>query len=106
MDCKTNGRLAVSAPETPLIFTVEVPVAARLLAVNVKVLVDVAGFGLKEAETPLCNPTTPKPPRSASSAARSTDWVPQTEARARVDACSRGALIGRCYKVTMTAWTP
>ena len=34
----------------------KVPVVARLPAVNAKVLVEVAGFGLKAAVTPLCRP--------------------------------------------------
>jgi len=40
--------------------TVEVPVAAVLLAVSVKALVEVAGFGLKEAVTPLGRPEADK----------------------------------------------
>jgi len=43
-----------------VIVTVEVPVAAVLLAVSVKALVDVAGFGLKEAVTPLGRPEADK----------------------------------------------
>ncbi len=43
-------------PETPVIVTVDVPVVAVLLAVRVKVLVDVALAGLKLAVTPLGKP--------------------------------------------------
>jgi len=43
-------------PDTPLIVTVFVETVARLLAVNVSVLVPVAGFGLNAAVTPLCSP--------------------------------------------------
>lgn len=46
----------LSEPETPVIVTVLVPVVAVLLAVNVRVLVPVAGFGLNEAVTPLPRP--------------------------------------------------
>ena len=42
----------------PVIVTVKVPVVARLPTVNVNVLVDVPGFGLKAADTPLCKPET------------------------------------------------
>jgi len=47
-------------PEVPVRVTVEVPVAAVLLAVSVKALVAVAGFGLKEAVTPLGRPEADK----------------------------------------------
>ena len=65
---KSGGALTVSAtvvvwlrlPEVPVMVTVEVPVAAVLLAVSVKALVDVAGFGLKEAVTPLGRPEADK----------------------------------------------
>src|SRR5713101_3710511 len=40
--------------------TVTVPVVAMLLAVSVKVLVAVAGFGLKDAVTPLGSPEADK----------------------------------------------
>ncbi len=43
-------------PDVPVILTVTVPLAAVLLAVNVTVLLEVAGFGLNEAVTPLGNP--------------------------------------------------
>jgi hypothetical protein len=39
-----------------VIVTVAVPVLAAALAVNVSVLVDVAGFGVKDAVTPLGRP--------------------------------------------------
>lgn len=38
--------------------TVDVPTLAPLLVVNVNVLVDVAGFGVKAADTPFGNPET------------------------------------------------
>ena len=47
-------------PEVPVIVTVEVPVAAVLLAVSVKKLAAVAGFGLREAVTPLGRPEADK----------------------------------------------
>jgi hypothetical protein len=50
----------LSEPETPVIVTVFVPVVAVLLAVNVRVLVPVAGFGLNEAVTPLASPLADK----------------------------------------------
>jgi hypothetical protein len=43
-------------PEVPVMVTVAVPVLAVLLAVNVNVLVVAAGFGLKDAVTPLGRP--------------------------------------------------
>ena len=52
--------VCVSVPETPVMVTVRVPVVAELLAVNVSVLVPVAGFGLKAAVTPFPNPETDK----------------------------------------------
>ena len=57
-------------PETPVIVTVAVPIAAVLLAVRVSVLVEVVGFVLNAAVTPLGRPdaarvTLPEnPPRS------------------------------------------
>ena len=47
-------------PDVPVILTVTVPLAAVLLAVNVTVLLEVAGFGLNEAVTPLGNPDADK----------------------------------------------
>ena len=47
----------VSVPCVPVIVTVAVPVVAVALAVKVSVLVEVAGFGLKAAVTPLGKPT-------------------------------------------------
>lgn len=47
-------------PETPVIVTVLVPVAAELLAVNVSVLVPVAGFGLNDEVTPVPWPVVDK----------------------------------------------
>lgn len=47
--------LAFNAPETPLIVSVTVPVAAVELAFIVKVLAPVVGFGLNPAVTPLGN---------------------------------------------------
>ncbi len=46
----------VKLPDVPVIVTVTVPVVAVLLAVSVKVLEVVAGFGLKDAVTPLGRP--------------------------------------------------
>jgi len=43
-------------PETPVMVTVRVPVVADLLAVKVSVLVPAAGFGLKDAVTPVARP--------------------------------------------------
>ena len=43
-------------PDVPVIVTVEVPATAVLLAVNVSVLVLVAGFGLNDGVTPAGRP--------------------------------------------------
>ena len=48
--------MAFTPDPVPLIVTFTVPVVAVLVAVNVTVLVPVAGFGLKPAVTPLGNP--------------------------------------------------
>src|ERR1019366_2664296 len=48
--------VCVKLPDVPVIVTVAVPVAAVTLAVKVSVLVDVAGFGLNAAVTPLGKP--------------------------------------------------
>jgi hypothetical protein len=48
--------IAVRLPDAPLIVTTKVPNAAVELAVSVRVLVEVVGFGLNEAVTPLGNP--------------------------------------------------
>lgn len=48
--------LAFKLPDVPVMVTVTVPVAAVALAVRVNVLVDVVGFGLNTAVTPLGNP--------------------------------------------------
>jgi hypothetical protein len=47
-------------PELPVIVTVDVPVAAVLLAVSVRALVVVAEAGLKDAVTPLGKPDADK----------------------------------------------
>ena len=46
----------VKAPDTPVMVTVTVPVAAEPLAVKVSVLVVAVGFGLNPAVTPLGRP--------------------------------------------------
>jgi len=51
----------VRLPEVPVIVTLTVPVLAVLLAVRVRRLEVVAGFGLNEALTPLGRPETDKP---------------------------------------------
>ena len=48
--------VAVSAPEVPVMVTVDAPVVAVLLAVRVSTLVPVVELGLNEAVTPLGNP--------------------------------------------------
>jgi len=48
--------VSVRLPDVPVIVIVAVPVLAAALAVNVSVLDDVAGFGLKDAVTPLGKP--------------------------------------------------
>lgn len=48
--------VCVKPPEVPVTVTVPEPVVAVPLAVNVSVLLPVAGFGLKAAVTPLGNP--------------------------------------------------
>src|SRR5215471_2955953 len=52
--------VCVKLPDVPVIVTVTVPVVAALLAVSVNVLVAVAGFGLKDAVTPLGRPDVDK----------------------------------------------
>ena len=46
----------VNVPDVPVMVTGNVPVAAVLVAVSANVLVDVAGFGLNAAVTPLGRP--------------------------------------------------
>jgi hypothetical protein len=48
--------VCVREPETPVMVTVLVPVVALLLAVNVRVLEPLTGFGLNDAVTPLPRP--------------------------------------------------
>jgi len=48
--------VALRLPEVPVIVTVAVPFFAARLAVRVRVLVEVAGSGLKEAVTPFGSP--------------------------------------------------
>ena len=65
-DSVTAGPLAVTArlnvvvevrlPDVPVMVTVDVPVVARPLAVKVNVLVEVVGFGVNPAITPLGRP--------------------------------------------------
>src|SRR5271157_1471459 len=50
----------VNVPDVPVIVTVTVPVAAVALADNVNVLVEVVGFGLNAAVTPLGSPDAAK----------------------------------------------
>jgi len=50
----------VNVPDVPVMVTGTVPVAAVLLAVRVKVLALVAGFGLKAAVTPVGRPDATK----------------------------------------------
>lgn len=52
------GMITVILPDTPLRVMGNVPVAAVALAVKVSVLVEVVGFGLKAAVTPLGRPET------------------------------------------------
>jgi len=52
--------VSVRLPEIPVTVTVAVPVAAVALAVRINVLVEVAGFGLKVAVTPLGKPEAEK----------------------------------------------
>lgn len=48
--------VALRLAEVPVIVTVTVPVFAVALAVRVRTLLEVAGFGLKEAVTPFGSP--------------------------------------------------
>lgn len=50
--------VCVRLPDVPVTVSVDVPVAAVALASNVSVLVEVVGFGLKNAVTPFGNPET------------------------------------------------
>jgi hypothetical protein len=52
--------VCVKLPDLPVIVTVAVPKAAVALAVRVKVLVEVVGFGLNPAVTPLGRPEAAK----------------------------------------------
>jgi len=52
--------VSLTLPEVPVTVTVAEPTAAVTLAVRVKVLVEVAGFGLKSAVTPLGKPEAEK----------------------------------------------
>src|SRR5438876_2974852 len=52
--------VAVKLPDVPVIVTVEFPSVAPALAVNVRVLVEVVGFGLKLAVTSLGRPVAAK----------------------------------------------
>lgn len=54
-----NVVVEVRLPDVPLMVTVDVPVAARPFAVKVNVLLEVAGFGLNVAVTPLGKPEAP-----------------------------------------------
>jgi hypothetical protein len=47
-------------PDVPVTVTENAPVVAVLLAASVKVVVEVAGFGLNEAVTPLGSPEAEK----------------------------------------------
>jgi len=50
--------VAVRLPDVPVMVTVVVPRLAELLAVTVSVLIPVAGFGEKDAVTPVGSPET------------------------------------------------
>ena len=52
--------VSVRLPDAPVTVTVSAPVVAVALAVSVKVLVDVAGFELKVAVTPVGRPDAEK----------------------------------------------
>ena len=63
LGCTTVSVIAavlVKPPDMPVIVSVTVPGVAVLLAVSVRVLVLVAGFGLKDAATPLGKPEADK----------------------------------------------
>jgi len=51
----------VRLPEVPVIVRVALPVVAELVAVRVRTLEVVAGFGLNDAVTPAGRPDTDKP---------------------------------------------
>lgn len=57
---RLNVVVCVRLPDTPVMVTVDVPVAAVALAVSVNVLVEVVGFGLNPAVTPLGRPEADK----------------------------------------------
>lgn len=54
----TKEEVWLSEPEVPVIVTVTAPGVALLLAVRVRVLIPVVGFGEKVAVTPLGRPET------------------------------------------------
>lgn len=60
--CTVSDRLVVllKLPEVPVMMTLTVPVAAVLLAVRVRVLVEVVLLGLNDALTPLGKPDADK----------------------------------------------
>jgi hypothetical protein len=51
-----SGVVSIRVPEVPVIVTVASPVAAALLAVSVRVLEPLVGFGENDAVTPLGRP--------------------------------------------------
>lgn len=53
---RLKGMVFVRLPDVPMMVTVSVPVAALELAFRVSVLLDVAGFGLNAAVTPVGKP--------------------------------------------------
>ena len=55
---RENVVVLATLPDTPVTVTVALPVLAEGLAVNVKVVVVVAGFGEKVPVTPFCKPDT------------------------------------------------
>jgi len=74
--------VCVRAPDLPVIVTMKVPRLARLPAVNVKVLTEVAGFGLKDADTRVGRPeadklTLPPKPFDGAMVMVAEPWVPR-----------------------------
>ncbi len=74
--------VCVRAPDLPVTVTMKVPRLARLPAVKVKVLVEVVGFALKDADTRLGRPeadklTLPLKPFDGVMVMAAVPWVPR-----------------------------
>jgi len=97
--------VAVRLPDAPLIVTTKVPNAAVGLAVNVSVLLEVVGFGLNDAVTPLGklvadNVTLPVKPLAGITVIALVPWLPCTTVTALGDAPR--LKLGAAFTVTLS----